>query len=214
MIKRIIINRIKTSVKCLLFERFHIKCLQYFKKFSVEIDYKPTATIKQKLTMNRAISTQVRSDANHPSHHLALFWGASQCGSYTRNRNKRWDSFPGGPLVRILRCNAGDTSPIPQPVAQLESRSHHYWAEMPLSPYSTREASALRPESSPCSLHLEKALTQQWRSRAVKNKYIKLFKKKEKLRIFKRKSQNTRWCEYRSRKSKKTNWEKKKNHWN
>ena len=46
MIKSIIINIIKTSVKCLLFERFHIKCLQYLKKFSVEIDYKPRATIK------------------------------------------------------------------------------------------------------------------------------------------------------------------------
>ena len=55
---------IKTSVKCLLFERFHIKCLQYLKNFSVEINYKPTATIEQKLTTNRAISTQVRSDAN------------------------------------------------------------------------------------------------------------------------------------------------------
>ena len=31
------------------------------------------ATIKQKLTTNRAISTQVRSDANHPSHHLPYF---------------------------------------------------------------------------------------------------------------------------------------------
>ena len=170
MIKSIIINIIKTSVKCLLFERFHIKCLQYLKKFSVEIDYKPRATIKQKLTMNRAISTQVRRDANHPSHPLALFWGASRSSSYTRNRNKRWDSFPGGPLVRILRGNAGDTSSIPQRVAQLESRSHSYWAQMPLSPYSTREATALWPASSPRSLHLAKALKQQWRPRVVKNK--------------------------------------------
>ena len=108
--------------------------------------------------------------------------------------------FPGGAVVRNPPANAGDTGLIPglgrsyMPrsnearahnywVCTLEPMSHNYWACMPqlLSPdawspcSATREATTMRSlhtamNSSPRSLQLEKACTQQQRFHAAKNK--------------------------------------------
>ena len=58
----------------------------------------------------------------------------------------------------------------------LEPASHNYWSPRTYSPWSAaREATAVRSprtttKSSPRSLQVEKAHTQQWRPNAAKNK--------------------------------------------
>ena len=97
--------------------------------------------------------------------------------------NNKVQGFPGGPLVKSLPCNAGDTSSIPGPGRSLnaaEQLSHNYWAHVPqrLSPAHLeselhREATTVRSphtmlENSPHLLQLEKTCTQQSRPGTAK----------------------------------------------
>ena len=84
--------------------------------------------------------------------------------------------FPGGPVVKCLPANAGDTSSIPGPGRFHIPHDNWTCAPQLLKPLSFR-AWTPQPESSPYSLQLEKAHAQQWRPSTVK--LINNFLKKE-----------------------------------
>ena len=92
----------------------------------------------------------------------------------------RWD-FPGGPVVKNLPANVGDTGSIPGPgrshtpwVTRLVH--HSYWAPSSRARAPQQEKplqwEAHEPQRSiaPRSLQLEKARAQQQRPSAAKNK--------------------------------------------
>ena len=82
--------------------------------------------------------------------------------------------FPGGPVVKSLPANAGDTSSIPG-LGRFHI-PHGNWTCAPqrLKPLSFRVWTP-QPESSPYLLQLEKAHAQQWRPSTVKitNNFLK-----------------------------------------
>ena len=97
--------------------------------------------------------------------------GAASRGRKKSLRMVSWD-FPSGPVVKNLPCNTGDTGLI------LVWEDHTCLGAakpcVPLSPCSTREATAVRSpptasKSSPHLLYLEKAHAQQQRPCAGKN---------------------------------------------
>ena len=82
--------------------------------------------------------------------------------------------FPGGPVVKSLPANAGDTSWIPGLGRFYIPHGNWTCAPQRLKPLSFR-AWTPQPESSPYSLQLEKVHAQQWRPSTVKiiNNFLK-----------------------------------------
>ena len=91
-----------------------------------------------------------------------------------------FQDFSGGPVVKSLPANAGDTGLIPGLRKSTCLRAtnllfHNYWAHTPidcaLQPKKPPQREAWSPqlESSPYSMQLEKACTQQWRPSAAKH---------------------------------------------